>query len=62
MAIKTLTIDGEQYSAQENETILEIAREHGIEGENALVALLFALVREGRVRRAGNDLIKPDTE
>ena len=30
MAIKTLTIDGEQYSAQENETLLEISREHGI--------------------------------
>jgi bidirectional [NiFe] hydrogenase diaphorase subunit len=30
MAIKTLTINGEQYSAQEGETILSVARQHNI--------------------------------
>lgn len=30
MAVKTLTIDGEQYSAQEGETILTVARQHNI--------------------------------
>lgn len=30
MAVKTLTINGEQYSAQEGETILSVARQHNI--------------------------------
>ncbi|MBI2428832.1 MAG: bidirectional hydrogenase complex protein HoxU [Ignavibacteriales bacterium] len=30
MAIKTLTIDGDQYSAQEGETILTVMRQHNI--------------------------------
>ncbi|MEI7907892.1 MAG: 2Fe-2S iron-sulfur cluster-binding protein, partial [Bacteroidota bacterium] len=30
MAVKTLTINGEQYSAQEGESILSVARQHNI--------------------------------
>jgi len=30
MAVKTLTINGEQYSAQEGESLLQVARQHGI--------------------------------
>lgn len=30
MAVKTLTINGEQYSAQDGETILDVARQHRI--------------------------------
>ena len=30
MAVKTLTIDGQQYSAQEGESILTVARQHNI--------------------------------
>jgi bidirectional [NiFe] hydrogenase diaphorase subunit len=30
MAVKTLTIDGQQYSAQEGETVLQVARQHNI--------------------------------
>lgn len=30
MAVKTLTIDGEQYSAEEGESILHVARQHNI--------------------------------
>ncbi|MBW7887194.1 MAG: bidirectional hydrogenase complex protein HoxU [Bacteroidetes bacterium] len=30
MAVKTFTIDGQQFSAQEGETILQVAREHNI--------------------------------
>ena len=30
MAVKTLTINGEEYSAQEGETILDVARQHNI--------------------------------
>ncbi|MBI5463664.1 MAG: (2Fe-2S)-binding protein, partial [Ignavibacteriales bacterium] len=30
MAVKTFTINGEQYSAQEGESILSVARQHHI--------------------------------
>jgi phosphomannomutase len=35
----------------------KIAREHGIESDAAFVALLFALGREGRARRVGDEIV-----
>ncbi len=37
-----------------------VVREHGIESAAGLESLLFALAREGNIRRAGNDILKPN--